>query len=334
MTAYAPVVLAGGSVRDALGPRATKRVELRRVAEDHRALRAAKRAQRRAEKEERAAQLALADKENDTKPPSEGAGDSGTEAVPDTGSEDTAMKEEEKGADGIADSDTAGAEDTEDTKDTGVAVKKPDDSLEEDVEASDSDTSTSSHVSVRELRQQPVGGRNFVAHRMNEMMGWYNDNRIPVLASFANAKPLAPLRLVLFERAVSNLCRAVRILRMPGRHAVFVGVDGCGKRSVARLAAFMAARHVVELSGSAQSMAHIRFGASGEVTTAVLDDVRSACKEAGVGRKRVVVIVCGSDLQDASCAHVRKLHRLVGCLSSPSQHCGCHTGRFYSAGRT
>jgi dynein heavy chain, axonemal len=46
-----------------------------------------------------------------------------------------------------------------------------------------------------------------------------------------------PPNMVFFRDAVEHVCRLARILQQPRGHAVLLGVGGCGKRSIARLAA-------------------------------------------------------------------------------------------------
>ena len=114
---------------------------------------------------------------------------------------------------------------------------------------SDSDESD---LSERGVRQASVDGTPFVIHRASQLLKWYNCNSVPKLASLGQVTAPDQLNLVLFEEAVAHLCRATRVLRMPGRHAVLLGVGGCGKRSIAKLAAFSAGRFAITFDGLAQ----------------------------------------------------------------------------------
>lgn len=50
------------------------------------------------------------------------------------------------------------------------------------------------------------------------------------------------MNLVLFDDALEHLTRLHRVMRMHRGHAMVVGVGGCGKNSLTRLAAFTAGK--------------------------------------------------------------------------------------------
>lgn len=152
---------------------------------------------------------------------------------------------------GTATDDAGDASDSKGEVDGGAAepTTSPPSGGEGDGGSTSDASSVASGFSERGLRQASVAGKPFLTQRVSEILGWYNDNTVPTLASLGQPRASA-MPLVLFEEAVSHVCRVVRLLRMPGRHAMLMGVGGSGKRSVTKLAAFAAARYVVHLADS------------------------------------------------------------------------------------
>ncbi|KAM6111100.1 LOW QUALITY PROTEIN: dynein axonemal heavy chain 17 [Pterocles gutturalis] len=74
---------------------------------------------------------------------------------------------------------------------------------------------------------------------LNKLLGEALDNYNEVNAAMS---------LVLFEDAVSHICRISRILESPQGNALLVGVGGSGKQSLARLAAFISSLDVFQIT--------------------------------------------------------------------------------------
>ncbi|XP_061866833.1 dynein axonemal heavy chain 17 isoform X5 [Colius striatus] len=77
---------------------------------------------------------------------------------------------------------------------------------------------------------------------------WPALNKLLVDALDSYNEMNAAMNLVLFEDAVSHICRISRILESPRGNALLVGVGGSGKQSLARLAAYISSLDVFQIT--------------------------------------------------------------------------------------
>lgn len=78
--------------------------------------------------------------------------------------------------------------------------------------------------------------------------GWTELNKILVEALDSYNELNAAMNLVLFEDAMSHICRINRILESPRGNALLIGVGGSGKQSLSRLAASISGLEVFQIT--------------------------------------------------------------------------------------
>ncbi|NXK90148.1 DYH17 protein, partial [Formicarius rufipectus] len=88
---------------------------------------------------------------------------------------------------------------------------------------------------IDESKYMPVPGWTTLNELLGEALDSYNEVN-------------AAMNLVLFEDAVSHICRISRILESPRGNALLVGVGGSGKQSLARLAAHISNMSVFQIT--------------------------------------------------------------------------------------
>lgn len=79
------------------------------------------------------------------------------------------------------------------------------------------------------------------------VLDWGTLNKILTEALSSYNELNAAMDLVLFEDAMSHICKINRILESPRGNALLVGVGGSGKQSLSRLAAFLSSMEVFQV---------------------------------------------------------------------------------------
>ncbi|KAM9758655.1 dynein axonemal heavy chain 1 [Menidia menidia] len=99
-----------------------------------------------------------------------------------------------------------------------------------------------------------------------------------------NHSSMFEMKLVLFMDAIEHVCRISRILRQPQGHALLLGVDGSGRRSLAKLASYMSGCECFEIETSKN------YG-----RTEWREDIKKALLKAGLQNRKITFLF--ADLQ-------------------------------------
>eukprot|EP00698_Gefionella_okellyi_P018829 TRINITY_DN568_c0_g1_i2.p1 TRINITY_DN568_c0_g1~~TRINITY_DN568_c0_g1_i2.p1 ORF type:complete len:4478 (+),score=1217.70 TRINITY_DN568_c0_g1_i2:54-13487(+) len=97
------------------------------------------------------------------------------------------------------------------------------------------------------------------------------------------------LDLVLFDEALKNLFKIVRILTTAGGHALLLGVGGSGKQTLTRLAAYIIGSYTFQISVTKSYN-----------TLSLLDDMKTMFKAAGLQNKHVTFLFTENELKEES----------------------------------
>ena len=119
-----------------------------------------------------------------------------------------------------------------------------------------------------------VGSVETMAERLEQFLTEYN------------AQSKKPMDLVMFLFFMEHVSRISRILKMPGGHALLVGVGGSGRRCSANLAAFLNEGSVISIELSKS------YG-----VTEWRDDIKRILKDAGTGQVPVVFVFVDTQIK-------------------------------------
>lgn len=95
------------------------------------------------------------------------------------------------------------------------------------------------------------------------------------------------MNLVLFDDAISHLCRILRIIRQPMGNALLLGMGGSGRQSLTKLATFIAEYNCFQINLTKT------YG-----PTDWRDDIKSVMLDAGLNKRETVFLF--SDTQVSS----------------------------------
>ncbi|OEH75810.1 hypothetical protein cyc_05031 [Cyclospora cayetanensis] len=112
------------------------------------------------------------------------------------------------------------------------------------------------------------------------------------LEQYSLLYPKDPLNLVLFSHAVEHVVRCMNTLLHPQGHLLLLGIGGSGRRSSARLAAFLAGFETVELHGQVQSPSLVDWQ----------QDLKRIIWATGVLKKHLLLLVSPEYLEDKEIA--------------------------------
>ena len=119
-------------------------------------------------------------------------------------------------------------------------------------------------------------------------MGALKDLLTEKLEDYALEPGARPLDLVLFKDALLHVCRIHRILSQPRGNALLVGVGGSGRKSLARLAAFVAELKVFSIEIS-RTYRHTEFR----------EDLKGLYRQTGVANKPTVFMFDETQVREA-----------------------------------
>ncbi|XP_063979949.1 dynein axonemal heavy chain 1-like [Diachasmimorpha longicaudata] len=115
----------------------------------------------------------------------------------------------------------------------------------------------------------------------------------------------APMNLVLFEEAMSHICRISRIIRQARGNALLLGMGGSGRQSLTRLSAFLG-EHVCFQIESRRSYSLNDWH----------DDIKAVMLKAGLSRRSIVFIFSDTQIKDES--YLEDIHNILNSGDVPN----------------
>ncbi|XP_077275648.1 dynein axonemal heavy chain 1 [Temnothorax americanus] len=131
----------------------------------------------------------------------------------------------------------------------------------------------------------------------------------------------SPMQLVLFEDAMSHICRITRILRQPGGNALLLGMSGSGRRSLTRLSSYIKEYNCYQIEISKTYT--IRDWR---------DDIKNIILKAGLQNQPIVFLF--SDMQIKNDSMLGDLNNILNSGDVPNMYQPDEVDKIYQAMRT
>lgn len=141
------------------------------------------------------------------------------------------------------------------------------------------------------VKQEPIIFTHFATGmgepKYGQISDWATLKRLLDEAQMQYDEVNAAQNLVLFEDAMSHVCRINRILESPRGNALLVGVGGSGKQSLARIAAFISQMEVFQIT--------LRKGYS---VNDLKTDLANLYTKTGVKKQQIMFLLTDSQIAD------------------------------------
>ncbi|XP_044001574.1 dynein axonemal heavy chain 1-like [Aphidius gifuensis] len=114
-----------------------------------------------------------------------------------------------------------------------------------------------------------------------------------------------PMKLVLFDEAMSHICRISRILRQPRGNALLLGVGGSGRQSLAKLSSFLCNKSCFQIESRRSYTINDWH-----------DDIKSIMLKAGISSNSIVFLFSDTQIKDE--VYLEDIHNILNSGDVPN----------------